>query len=368
MAMDQRAETVRCGMLPFASIKSNPMQVVTKLAVLALAATPLFGQAPSVTAETARLVFHAAPLGKGPLRRQVSDAVKHLKTFGQIVKLRAFVTAGTDLEAVAATVSGMFPPQSRPVLNLVQIGRLPEPVALVLMEAVSVSSNIENPNGLVFLSGQLTQAPLDPAQTRMLVAPLAEKSIAGLKAVAGSLEVNPADVVRVNCFTSSVEDHTRVQSLVNRAFPKAGVSVMQIQRTPTDRFVECEGVARLHATSPDPVRLVNPTQAAFAQAAMVTAPRVIFTTTWPVASNDDTGVRQALSELKRGLDAAGSGLDRAFYIYAYPGNAAMLAKYRGLRFEFLDRTRAPASTNLVFEGAGASRSTLGIDAIAVPLK
>jgi hypothetical protein len=46
----------------------------------------------------------------------------------------------------------------------------------------------------------------------------------------------------------------------------------------------------------------------------------------------------------------------------------MLAKYRGLRFEFLDRTRAPASTNLVFEGAGASRSTLGIDAIAVPLK
>jgi hypothetical protein len=42
---------------------------------------------------------------------------------------------------------------------------------------------------------------------------------------------------------------------------------------------------------------VNPTQAAFAQAAMVTAPRVIFTTTWPVASNDDTGVRQALSDL-----------------------------------------------------------------------
>ena len=236
------------------------MQVFTKLAVLALAlaATPLFGQASSVTAETARLVFHAAPTGKGALRQQVSDAVKHLKTFGRIVKLRAFVTAGSDLEAVTATVSGMFPPQSRPVLNLIQIGRLPDPSAQVLMESVLASNSIENPNGLVFISGQLTQAPLDPAQTKMLVAPLAEKSIAGLKAVVGSLEVNSTDVVRVNCFTSSVEDHTRLQSLVNEAFPKASVSVMQIQRTPTSQFVECEGVARLHARPADPVRLVNP--------------------------------------------------------------------------------------------------------------
>jgi enamine deaminase RidA (YjgF/YER057c/UK114 family) len=344
------------------------MQVVAKLAALALAATPLFGQAPSVTAETVRLVFHAAPMGKGPLPKQASDAVKHLKTFGKIVKLRAFVTAGTDLEAVTAIVSKMFPAKSRPVVNLVQIGRLPDPSAQVLIEAVSVSKNVENPNGLVFVSGQLTQAPLDPAQTKMLVAPLAEKSVASLNAVISSLEVNPADVVRVNCFTSSVEDHAQLQSLVNGAFLKASVNVMQIQRTPTNQFVECEAVARLHAKSAYPVRLVNPTQAAFSQAAIVTAPKVIFTTTYPSSSNDDAGVRHALSKLKSGLDASGSSLDRVFYIYAYPGNTAMLEKYRGLRFEFLDRTRAPASTNLVFEGAGATGSALGVDAIAVPSK
>jgi enamine deaminase RidA (YjgF/YER057c/UK114 family) len=125
------------------------MQVVIKLAALTLAATPLFGQAPSVTAETVRLVFHAAPMGTGSLRQQVSDAVKHLKTFGQIVELRVFVTAGTDLEAVTATVSKMFPTQSRPVVNLVQIGRLPDPSAQVLIEAVSASKNVENPNGMV---------------------------------------------------------------------------------------------------------------------------------------------------------------------------------------------------------------------------
>jgi enamine deaminase RidA (YjgF/YER057c/UK114 family) len=344
------------------------MQEIAKFAALVLAAVPLFGQAPFASAETARLVFHAAPTGKGPLPQQVSDAVKHLKTYGQIIKLRAFVTAGTDLETVSATVSKMFQAKSRPVLNLVVIGRLPDPSAQVLMEAVSVSKNIENPNGLAFISGQLTQAPLDSGQAKIPVAPLAEKSIANLKAAAGSLEVNPADVVRVNCFTSSVEDHTGLESLVNGAFPKASVSVMQIERTPANRFVECEAVARLHARPADPVRLVNPTQAAFAQAAVVTAPRVIFTATYLASSNDDAGVRQALSDLKRGLDTAGSSLERAFYIYAYPGNAALLEKYRGLRFEFLDRTHAPASTNLVFEGAGATGSPLGIDAIAVPLR
>ena len=131
---------------------------------LALAATPLFGQAPFVTAETARLVFHAATTDKGPIQQQVRDSVKHLQAYGQIVKLqRAFVTAGTDLETVSATVSKMFPAKSRPVLNLVLIGRLPDPSAQVLMEAVSVSKNIENPNGLAFISGQ--DADTSPARS-----------------------------------------------------------------------------------------------------------------------------------------------------------------------------------------------------------
>ena len=347
------------------------MRASAQFAALVLAATPLFGQASFVTAETARLVFHAAPTGKGSLPKQVSDAVKHLKTYGPIVKLRAFVTAGTDLgRGRRNREQRCSRPKSRPVLNLVLIGRLPDPSAQVLMEAVSVSKNIENPNGLAFVSGQFGRKPLaDPgAKAKMLVAPLAEKIPSQIwKAAAGSLEVNPADVVRVNCFTSSVEDHATLESLVSEAFSKASVSVMQIERTPANRFVECEGVARLQARPADPVRLVNPPPAAIAHAAIVTAPRVIFTTTYVASSSDDAGVRQALSDLKRGLDAADSGLDRAFYIYAYPGNAAMLEKYRGLRFEFLDRTHAPASTNLVFEGAGATGSALGIDAIAVPL-
>lgn len=342
------------------------MQVLTRLAALALAATSLFAQAPSVTAETARLVFVAAPTAKGTVAAQVGQAVKYLKKSGQIVKLRAFVTAGTSLESVTTAVTGMFPAKARPVLNLIQIARLPDPSAQVLLEAVAMSKKIENPNGLVLISGQQTQIPLDPAQTKMLIAPLAEKSVVNLKAAGAPLDAAPEDFVRITCFTTSLEDHAQVQSLVTGAFPKAAVSVMQIQRSPTSQMVECEGVARLHRKPADAVRLVNPTKAAFAQAVVVTAPKVIFTTTYAGTSGDDSAVRQAFNGMKNGLATAGSGVDRVFYLYAYPANATMLQKYRDVRFEFLERANPPASTNLVFEGAGATGAGLGIDAIALP--
>ena len=339
------------------------MTLIARFAVLAVAAGGLYGQTPSISAETARLVFEAAPLRGGSVAQQVDGAVKQLKKGGQVVKLRAFVTAGTDPNAVTAAIDRAFSAKPRPVVSVVQIGRLPD-AAVVLLEGVVASKKIENPNGLAFISGQLTQAAA--GDTKTAVAPLAERSVANLKTLAAGVEVNPADVVRVDCFTSSVEDHAQVRAVVSGTFPKASVSVMQIQRAPTNHFVECDAVGRLHAKATEAVRLVNPTQAAFAQSAIVTAPRVIFTTIFPSTSSDDAGVRSALGKMKSAVETGGSSADRIFYVYAYPGNQAMLDKFRALRFEFLVRAMAPASTNLVFEGAAGA--TLGVDAIAVPLK
>ena len=339
------------------------MKLIARFAVLAVAAVGLHGQTPSLSAETARLVFEAAQLRGGSVAQQVDGAVRQLKKAGQVVKLRAFVTAGTDPNVVAAAIDKAFSAKARPVVSVVQIGRLPD-AAVVLLEGVAVSKKIENPSGLAFISGQLTQAAA--GDTKTAVAPLAERSVANLKTLTAGVEVNPADVLRVDCFTSSVEDHVQVRAVVSGTFPNASVSVMQIQRAPANHFVECDAVGRLHAKSTDAVRLVNPTQAAFAQSAIVTAPRVIFTTIFPSTSNDDAGVRSALGKMKSAVETSGSSADRIFYVYAYPGNQAMLDKFRALRFEFLVRAMAPASTNLVFEGAAGA--TLGVDAIAVPLK
>jgi enamine deaminase RidA (YjgF/YER057c/UK114 family) len=197
---------------------------------------------------------------------------------------------------------------------------------------------------------------MDPGPAR--VTPLAEKSVASLKTLMAQFETNPGDVVRVNCFTSSVDDHVQVEGLVRAAFLNVSVSVMQIQSKPSNQFAECEAIGRLHTKPVDAVRLVNPTKVVFAQAAIVSAPKILFTTTFTSPTSDDAGVRAAFSQLKSALQG---DLNRAFYVSAQPGTAALLDKYRALRFEFLDRAAPPASTNLVFDGP-----TLGIEAIALP--
>ena len=153
--------------------------------------------------------------------------------------------------------------------------------------------------------------------------------------------------------------------MMKAQFANAALNLMQIQKDPENQEVECEAVARLTKASNGPVQLVNPTNAAFAQAAMVNAPEVIFTTTHSGSGSDD-GVRTAFRALDATLQAAGAGMDTIFYAYAYPINAMMLQKYRDVRFEFLKRDRAPASTNLAFEGLMAPGDTLGVDVIALP--
>jgi enamine deaminase RidA (YjgF/YER057c/UK114 family) len=243
------------------------------------------------------------------------------------------------------------------VVGLVQIAKLPDPAALVLLEAVTESKQVENPNGLVFISGQLTQEPAGATVSSLVARPAAN-----LKAIAAGLNLEGSDFLRVTCFASSVNDALQVQALVGGTFPLASVSVMQIQKAPANSFVECDAVARQRTKTP--ARLVNPTSAVFAQAAVVTAPKVVFTSTFGSPSNDDAGVRSAFAKLKGAVEAGGSAMDRVVYAYAYPGDQAMLDRFRALRFEYLVRANAPASTNLVFEGAAGAK--LGVDAIAVP--
>src|SRR5438067_13746026 len=76
----------------------------------------------TVTAETARLVFHVSPLSsKGLLSQQVRDALKALlKSTGgaTIVKLRAFVAGSGDLRRAQGHGSEAVPEQTQPLAAL----------------------------------------------------------------------------------------------------------------------------------------------------------------------------------------------------------------------------------------------------------
>jgi enamine deaminase RidA (YjgF/YER057c/UK114 family) len=108
----------------------------------------------------------------------------------------------------------------------------------------------------------------------------------------------------------------------------------------------------------------NPTNAAFARAAVVGPGKVLFSAVQMAFGAEDTDLRLAFSRLRTTLTAAGSGLDKVVYLTAYPVNAKTLDRYRALRFEFLDRAKAPASTNLAFEGLPSLDATLGMEVLA----
>ncbi len=315
-----------------------------------------------------QLEFGVGPvLSKGSLTEQVQASLDQLwdsSGTSRIVKVRAFVASSADATKVPGAVAEAFTKKKRkvPVVSVIRVGALENPSAQVVLETVVESETIHNPNGIVFVSGQLTSAPKDP---KPAAAPLAEKSLANLKTALAGMQVDPGAVLRVTCFASTLVDQAQVRGMMETQYPNAALNLMQIQKDADNQEVECEAVARLSRAPNGPVQLVNPTNAAFAQAAMVNAPEVIFTTTFTAASTDDS-VRAAFRSMGDALTTGGASLETIFYAYAYPVNAAMVQKYRDLRFEFLKRDRAPASTNLAFEGVMSPTDTLGMDVIALP--
>jgi enamine deaminase RidA (YjgF/YER057c/UK114 family) len=278
--------------------------------------------------------------------------------------VRAFIAGKTEgaqaLDLVAKTFAKKKLPI--PVISIIRVGALENPASQVVLETIAEAPTVQNPNGIVFVSGQLTSAPKAPNPA---AAPLAEKSLANLRAALAGMQVEPPAVLRVTCFASTLADQAQVRSMMRAQFDKAALNLVQIQKDADNQEVECEAVARLSKAPPGPVQLVNPTNAAFAQAVLLNAPQVIFTSTHSGPAGDD-GMRATFRALGTTLQAAGASMDTVFYSYAYPINAATLQSYRNVRFEFFKRERAPASTNLVFEGVMSPTDAVGIDVIALP--
>src|SRR5688572_7214109 len=174
-----------------------------------------------------RFTFHVTPLSaKGLLSQQIRDALKAMdRQTGSdtVLKIRAFVAGSGDLRRVRDLVSEAFTDrrQPLPVLSLIQSGGLPMEGAQVVLESISVSRKEVNPNGLVFLSAlaATSPGPVDP------VAPLTERSLVRLRQALKTAGAEPADMLRVTCFLSSLENVAASRRLVAGDFPKAALKI-----------------------------------------------------------------------------------------------------------------------------------------------
>jgi len=325
----------------------------------------------TVTAETSRLIFHVSPLsGKGLLSAQVREALKSLlKTSGgaTIVKLRAFVAGSGDLRRVPAIVSEIFTEKHLPLpaVSVIQVGPLPLEGAQVVIESMAVAKKEVNPLGLVFVSGQAgsSDAPM------LKVVPLAEKAMADLKTALHGAGSTPADVLRVTCFCSSLEDHAAVRGVVDRDYHHVALDLVQLQRSPIRCVVECEAVARLTHKIAAPVQFENPpgltASPNFSQLALVAAPRLVLTGTQVAYGYQDSDARLAFQRLAKALDQGGSSAKAVVMAHLYPLSTSIAEQIRRIRFEFFDKARPPAATMQPFEGLPAMDAGFAIDVVAI---
>ena len=196
----------------------------------------------AVEGDTRRLTFHVTPLSsKGLLSRQVRDALSALTREakgGTILKIRAFVAGSGDGRRVRDIVSEVFTDRKQPlpVLSLVQAGGLPEE-AQVVLEAIAEGKKEVNPQGLAFIAAQTVSAGSPTAP----VAPLAGKSLEALRLAVKSAGSEAADVLRVSCFLSSLDEVAAIRKLVEQEYPGTAADFVQTQRASAQSLAACEG-------------------------------------------------------------------------------------------------------------------------------
>jgi enamine deaminase RidA (YjgF/YER057c/UK114 family) len=325
----------------------------------------------SVTASTHRLTFHVTPLSpKGLLSPQIREALKALsRQCGNetVLKIRAFVAGSGDLRRVRDLVSVAFAERKQPLpaLTLVRAGGLPMEGAQVVLEAIAAARKDVNPHGLAFLSAQLatSENPLDP------VAPLAADSLAALRQAVQSAGAQPAGVLRVTCFLSSLENLEAIRNLVETAYPGAATDFVRTQRSPLRALAACEAVARLASDPADAVRVIGPAgppdPSGQSQIALVNAPEVVLTGAQASFGYQEQDARLAFERLQKELQQAGSSARQVVFAHYYPLSQPIADQVRRIRPEFFDRAHPPAGSLVLFEGLPSMDSGFAVDVIAV---
>lgn len=315
----------------------------------------------AVLADTDRLTFEVTPLvSKGLLSAQTRDLLRNLlrNNRGTIVKLRAFVAGSGDLRRVGELVGETFTDKhlALPALSVAQVGGLPVEGAQIVFEATEIDRKVANPNGVAFLSGQsASNVP---------------QSLDKLKNALRGGGMEPADVLRVTCFVSSLEEQRDTHALMAASFPSAALNYVQMQREPVTPSSECEAVARLRARAPQQLSFLNPPSleksANYSQIALVTSPKLVISGTQLAFGREESDVKLAFERLQRVLGASNARFDRVVMSHLYVTSAAMTPRVRTVRAGFYNSANPPASTLLPFEGLPSVDASFGVDVIAVP--
>jgi enamine deaminase RidA (YjgF/YER057c/UK114 family) len=242
---------------------------------------------------------------------------------------------------------------------------LPLEGAQVVLEGIVAARKEVNPHGLVFISAQ-TEWAADPTGP---VAPLAAKSLASLRLALKTARSEPADVTRISCFLSSLDDVAATRKMVETEYRLAAADFVQAQRAPTRSLAACEAVAKLRWNTGAGLQLMNveglAPEAGASQIALVASPRVVLTGTQVSFGFEDKDARLAFQRVEKSLEQVGASTRDVAYAYFYPLATRIAGQVRQVRGEFFDGSRPPASSMLLFEGLPSMDAGFAMDVVAV---
>ncbi len=348
------ALTIVCGIAAAKKKRKKDEEPVTQ-------SLPMLQDPPSAVAtDSERLEFRVAPLSaKGLLSQQVRDGLKaliHEAHGAPIVKIRAFVAGTGDMRRVQTIVSELFTEKRLPLpaLSTVQGGALPGEGVQVALESIAAQKKAVNPRGLALISGQ--------------AAPTIDKSVEQIRTALTGLNVTSGRVLQATCFVSTLDGYTNARQIVSNAFPSAAVDFVQMRRVPVRTPVECEAVAALERPVPDRVELMNPQglqkSPNYTQVALVGPGRLVITGTQLGFGSAEADVRLAFERLRKALESQRADFKDVVYSRIYQVSDDITEKVGTGRFEFFDKTRAPASTLLPFESLPSLDASFAVEVIA----
>ena len=310
----------------------------------------------AVAGETNRLTFQVSPLSNhGLLSQQTRDALhalQHSANGATILKLRAFVAGSGDMRRISEIIGELWTDRRTPLpaLSVVQTGGLPLEGAQVIIESISEGHRAVNPNGIVFLSGQ-------PGDN---VAQSLSKLEGALQQAGGT----GASMLRVTCFVRSLDESRDAGQLMAQRFPNAALSYVQMQRDYVPPVSECEGIAR--AEQPvSSVKFLMPAAAGYSQVAIVSAPKLVFSSTQLAFGLQEGDIRLVFERLSKSIQSLDARLDRVAMSHIYLTSTGLNDRIRKIRSEFYSKTSPPASTMLPVESLPSLDASLGIEVVAV---
>jgi enamine deaminase RidA (YjgF/YER057c/UK114 family) len=167
----------------------------------------------------------------------------------------------------------------------------------------------------------------------------------------------PADVARVTCFLSALDQGQQVRQMFGGEYPQAAFDYVQIQRTPARAVVECEAVAKLRWQTGTTLHLLNPDGLTkspnYSQIAMVAAARVVLTSAQVSFGFQDSDAQLAFQRLDKVLEQFGTSLRQAAMVHFYPLSQSLAQGPGGLLGSGASARRYHADVRgLAFDGRG----------------